>query len=256
MNNAYMRNPRNIMKDIYEIEVLLRVSMVQLVFALSFVFAFTTYSNITDFFGHTKSQIIEITPEEECEPITSEVVVVTNKLYYNHAIMADPSFMELQGDEIFEPVIEEIPEEEVEDTVAYRMEIDEETYNVLLRVVEAEVTGEKYKYKGNNVNEEEMKLAKIRVAQVFMNRVENDETFSCVDNLYDALTYPNASSSFNDGRYYTVEITDLTKEAVEEALDASTPDYTNGALYFAANSVTEFYGTYLFTDEVGHSFFK
>lgn len=137
-----------------------------------------------------------------------------------------------------------------------RMDIDDKTYEVLVRVTEAEVTGESFTYKGDKVSEEEMLLAKVRVAQVFMNRVEDDSKFSSVDSLYEALTQKNASSTFNDGRYYTVDITDMTKEAVDLALRADTADYTDGALFFSSNTNHCDYGSYLFTDDVGHSFFK
>lgn len=138
----------------------------------------------------------------------------------------------------------------------YRMEIDDETYEVLLRVVEAEVTGSGYRYKGNNVSEEEMLLSKIRVAQVFMNRVEDESKFSRITNLYDALTEKGATSTLLNGRYYEVTVCDLTKEAIRLALLKDTPDYTDGALFFNSCSTTIKYGDYLFTDNVGHHFFK
>ena len=75
-------------------------------------------------------------------------------------------------------------------------------------------------------------LCKLRVAQVFMNRVEDNKKFKSINNLYEALTQPGATSTLIDGRYYEVEITDVTREAVHKALLKDTPDYTQGALFF------------------------
>lgn len=142
------------------------------------------------------------------------------------------------------------------DKIIYRMEIDDTTLAVLTRVVEAEVTGETASYKGKEVSYEELLISKIRVAQVFMNRVEDQNSFKTTTDLYTALTAKNASSTFGDGRYYTVEITDITREAVRLALLADTPDYTAGALYFSSGTTSNKYGELLFVDAVGHAFFK
>lgn len=136
-----------------------------------------------------------------------------------------------------------------------RMYIDDNTKEILTRVVEAEVTGSKFNYKGHNLTYDELLVSKIRVAQVFMNRVEDNKSFRSIDSLYEALTDRNASATFVDGRYHSVNVTDITREAVELALQKSTPDYTNGALFFTSGSTCA-YGNYLFTDAVGHSFFK
>lgn len=125
------------------------------------------------------------------------------------------------------------------------------------RIVEAEVTGVTYTYKGEFVSEEEMLKSKIRVVQVFLNRAEDTERFSHVMTLYDAISESGASSTVASGRYLKVEVTDLTREAVQLALDPNTEDLTDGALFFLANGATYCkYGDYLFTDSVGHSFFK
>lgn len=172
-----------------------------------------------------------------------------------------------EQDVLREKVHEESTEDEsVETTVAtevvtepipeVRMDINSDTYNVLLRVVEAEITGESYKYKGNLVSYDELLKSKIRVAQVFMNRVENTTSFKYTETLYEALTEKGASSTFLDGRYYEVKITDITKEAVRLALLKDTPDYTDGALFFSSGTTSCKYGDLLFVDSVGHAFFK
>lgn len=158
-------------------------------------------------------------------------------------------------------------EEEVSDSIdgtqetmlqtGLRSSVTEEELIFIEQVVEAEVTGTTYKYNGQHVNEEEMLLSKIRVAQVFLNRVDDMERFSHITTLYEAVSEPGASSTVGSGRCYRVTVTNLTKEAVQIALDPSTEDLTDGALFFLANgAMHNKYGNYLFTDSVGHSFFK
>ena len=138
----------------------------------------------------------------------------------------------------------------------YRYAITDDEYRILLRVVEAEVTGERFTYKGTEVPTDELLKAKIRVAQVFLNRVEDTNKFSDDHSLKDALLRPGATSTLIDGRYYEVTITDLTRKAVDKALLNSTEDYTQGALFFSSGTTYCAYGDYIFTDEVGHAFFK
>lgn len=142
------------------------------------------------------------------------------------------------------------------DEPEYKYELSDEERNILERVVEAEV-GSSFSYKGEKVSEEEILKSKIRVAQVFYNRVEDESKFSCIGNMKESLLYPGATSTIGNGSYYRVKVTELTKEAVELALLETTEDYSQGALFFHSGSSTSSpYGNYLFTDSVGHKFFK
>lgn len=141
-------------------------------------------------------------------------------------------------------------------TKLYRYAISDDEYQILLRVVEAEVTGENFKYNGTIVSTDDLLKAKVRVAQVFLNRVEDTNKFKEDKSLKDALLRPGATSTMIDGRYYDVTITDLTREAVDIALLNDTEDYTNKALFFSSGTTYCAYGEWLFTDAVGHSFFK
>ena len=138
----------------------------------------------------------------------------------------------------------------------YRYAISDDEYQILLRVVEAEVTGEKFTYNGTTVSTDDLLKAKVRVAQVFLNRVEDTNKFKEDNSLKDALLRPGATSTLIDGRYYDVTITDLTRKAVDIALLNETEDYTNNALFFSSGTKYCAYGDWLFTDAVGHSFFK
>lgn len=137
-----------------------------------------------------------------------------------------------------------------------RFYIDNETLALFEKIVEAEVTGENYIHNGKKLTYDELLKCKIRVAQVFMTRVEHGGVFSGIDTVYESLTYPNATSTIKNGRYLKVKVTPMTKEAVRLALLSETPDYTEGALYFASGTTTSPYGDLLFVDDVGHAFFK
>lgn len=98
--------------------------------------------------------------------------------------------------------------------------LSKKDYEALLRIVEAEAGCEDMK-------------GKILVANVVLNRVE-DEAFP---DSVEAVVFQKKNgrcqfSPISDGRYYSVEISEETKDAVERALSGE--DYSEGALYFAA----------------------
>jgi len=152
---------------------------------------------------------------------------------------------------------EEVIEETIEEEPELRFYLDDETYNLFCKIVEAEVTGDDIKYNGKKVSKDDILLSKVRVAQVFMNRVDsNNEDFKKITTLRESITQKGATSTLIDGRAWDVEVNDFTREAVNIALLASTPDYTDGALFFKSGSDYCRWGDYMFTDPVGHHFFK
>lgn len=94
---------------------------------------------------------------------------------------------------------------------------------VLLRIVEAEATGEDIK-------------GKMLVANVVLNRVNNSHFPDSVENV---VFQKNGSvyqfSPIKDGRYYKVDISDETREAVSRVLKGE--DESKGALYFMSRSM-------------------
>lgn len=128
-------------------------------------------------------------------------------------------------------------------------ELSKEDYENLLRIVEAEATGEDLK-------------GKILVANVVMNRVKSGKFPSTVTGV--VLQRNLGAVQFSpvaDGRFYNVHITSSTKEAVEEVMYGI--DYSQGALYFVAaskadvNNYAWFRGSldYLFSYG-GHEFYQ
>lgn len=126
--------------------------------------------------------------------------------------------------------------------------ITPEDKEVLLRIVEAEATGEDV-------------MGRMLVANVILNRVVSEE----FPNTIPEVVFSHRGDTYQfapvkDGRYWKVRITDKTKEAVERVLAGE--DYSQGALYFAARRMANQKAmrwfdtalTYLFTYGV-HEFF-
>lgn len=103
--------------------------------------------------------------------------------------------------------------------------ITEEDKEVLLRIVEAEATCEDVK-------------GRMLVANVILNRVLSEDFPDSITEVVfqnNGVTYQ--FSPIKDGRYWTVKISEETKEAVERVLAGE--DYSGGALYFAARSMAQ-----------------
>lgn len=110
-------------------------------------------------------------------------------------------------------------------TKEYKYELDEENLEALLRIVEAEAGGEDLE-------------GKLLVANVVLNRVEDEQFPDTVKEV--VFQKENGVSQFSpvgNGRYYRVEISRETKEAVEKALTGE--DISQGALYFAARKYAD-----------------
>ena len=101
--------------------------------------------------------------------------------------------------------------------------ITEEDKEVLLRIVEAEATGEDL-------------MGRMLVANVILNRVVSKGFPNSIAEVVfqnNGVTYQFAP--IKDGRYWTVKISDKTREAVERVLAGE--DYSQGAMYFAARKL-------------------
>lgn len=105
------------------------------------------------------------------------------------------------------------------------IDITNEDYENLLRIVEAEAGGEDRK-------------GKILVANVILNRVM-DEQFP--DTITEVIFQQEEGvcqfSPIRDGRFYSVEVSDETVEAVNAALYGE--DCSDGALYFMARAYAD-----------------
>ncbi|MCI8483710.1 MAG: cell wall hydrolase [Lachnospiraceae bacterium] len=98
--------------------------------------------------------------------------------------------------------------------------ISEEDYEALLRIVQAEAGGED-------------EQGKILVAEVILNRVlEEDFASTVYEVIFERSGGSPQFAPTWDGRYYSVEVTQSTVDAVEKALYGE--DLSQGALFFSA----------------------
>jgi len=124
------------------------------------------------------------------------------------------------------------------------IQVTDEEYEILCRIVEAEATGEKYG-------------GKLRVCAVILNRVNSDLFKDSIEEVvFRKIGERYQFSPISDGRYYKVPITEETRNAVDAVLKN---EFEHGALFFNASELTnswasnnrEFIETY-----GNHSFYK
>ncbi len=111
-------------------------------------------------------------------------------------------------------------ETETETVQAMVVPCTDNDYNNFLRIVEAEATGGDIK-------------SKILVADVIINRVRRSD----FPNTITDVIFQGNGQQFQpvmDGRFYTVNVTESTVEAVDRALYGE--DYSQGATFFAARA--------------------
>jgi N-acetylmuramoyl-L-alanine amidase len=140
-----------------------------------------------------------------------------------------------------------LTEYESETEVLRCIEFEDWEYDEFLRVVEAEVTSDSPK----GLDYDTALQCKLHVAQVIVNRVK-DSRFP--DTLHGVIFQSGQFMPTWDGRFWSVEISDSTKEACYKAICEGTEDTTYGSLFFIAGTM-RMTGYYVFTDEVGHNFF-
>lgn len=98
-------------------------------------------------------------------------------------------------------------------------------YNTLLRIVEAEATGEDLK-------------GKMLIANVILNRVRDERFPDTIEEVvWQEIGGAVQFQPTIDGRIYSVEVSDETIEAVDRVLAGE--DYSQGALYFMARVASE-----------------
>ncbi|MDO4169971.1 MAG: cell wall hydrolase [Lachnospiraceae bacterium] len=103
--------------------------------------------------------------------------------------------------------------------------ISDTDFQVLSRIVEAEAT------------DKDMK-SKILVANVILNRWKSGEFPDTIQEV--VFQRENGAVQFSptaDGRYYSVHVTESSRESVDRALKGE--DYSEGALYFVERSIAD-----------------
>ena len=195
--------------------------------------------------------------EEAVSVIPAGIGNKSNLLEYKKTEMTDfPAVVEIAPDGealvmsveelLFVPTEEPILEMEEVGTKYSSFSLTTEEIAILERIVEAEATG-------GSID------SKIHVAHVILNRCLSDGFPNDVESV---VFEKKQFAPIKDGRYYTVKITDSTKEAVQMAL--AMDDTVDGAVYFALlkdvkNAKTRsWFDTleFIFMDDLEHSFFR
>lgn len=214
------------------------------------------------------NKIEEINSECESDPMETEVLEISIEENDNEDFVTSPN------QEIQEPVIDEMNQKlreyneeiselddsdiynwygeykEINDKYSNWVEKDIDIYDVfdedelylLFRIVETEV------------RDDEHFESKVNVANVIFNRLEHN---SFPNTLTKVLTQNNQFSGYKSGIYKKVSVSDMTILACEYAYIFG--DTTNGALYFDSTKGKSWAAKnreYMFTDEVGHNFYK
>lgn len=114
----------------------------------------------------------------------------------------------------------------VKETVTTESNMDNYTeveLDILYRIVEAEATGEDIK-------------GKILIVNVIINRINDTRFPNDVESVVFQRKPVTQFSPISDKRYYTVEVTEDTKDAVYQAIELE-KDYSQGALFFHSASI-------------------
>ena len=134
------------------------------------------------------------------------------------------------------------------DDLTQQMRMSDKDYENLLAIVEAEAGGEDLD-------------GKIMVTNVILNRVSSDQFPDNVTSvIWDRTGGSPQFSPTEDGRIYTVSVSDDTREAVNRAIDGD--DLSQGALYFIAKDQADEKNVKWFDEKLtflfahgGHSFY-
>ena len=134
------------------------------------------------------------------------------------------------------------------DDLTQQMRMSDKDYENLLAIVEAEAGGEDLD-------------GKIMVTNVILNRVSSDQFPDNVTSvIWDRTGGSPHFSPTEDGRIYTVTVSDDTREAVNRAIDGD--DLSQGALYFIAKDQADEKNVKWFDEKLtflfahgGHSFY-
>ena len=134
-------------------------------------------------------------------------------------------------------------------TYALKHSISDNEIAMIERLVEAEATAGGIKEKSY-------------VASVILNRLESDKFPNSIEEIiFQKVGGHRQFSPIDDGRFYTVTVTEETKEAVKQVLLYG--DTAQGALYFrnpktSQSSSNSWFNKleFLFKDAIGHHFYK
>lgn len=185
---------------------------------------------VTAFHAQEQNKDIEVAQQNETEGKTKEVVS-------GEAVTANVT-------------VKRTTQKAKEQSAATKIMLSQKDKTVLLRIVEAEAGTEDLK-------------GKMLVANVVLNRVNCKTEFpdSVTDVVFDHTGGVYQFSPIGDGRYWSVTISNETKEAVKRVLNGEDP--SKGALYFMARKYAAAHNVNWFDQNLtrlyehgGHEFFR
>ncbi len=212
-----------------------------------------TNNAIVNPYGLTNVAAKETAPVVQVSDDTNWLLgTAMNNEEYNTVMM---SMEEPGASQAIELGADEVPEEVVESLSVSSggnkktVSLTKKEIGMLERIVEAEATGEDM-------------VGRILVANVIMNRMADEEFPDTVEDvIFQRSGDEYQFSPISDKRYWSVEVSEKTEEAVKRALEGE--DYSEGALYFMARKRTKKSSARWFDDNLewlfkhgGHEFYK
>lgn len=178
-----------------------------------------SYLNLAFYNSSNLRQSINLKP---LQTITGQVPLISADFYAGDMVLNTVASKKVENEVSKSAAKEEVAEDakETMNTGVAKISLSSKEIEILQRIVEAEATGEDIK-------------GKILVANVIINRV-NDSAFpdSVEEVVFQKTGGTYQFSPISDKRYYSVSISDETKDAVQRVLQGE--DYSQGALYFSA----------------------
>ena len=162
----------------------------------------------------------------------------------------------IRQDIITETIIsEDVIDEHLQADPYKGISLTEAEFEEFCRMVEAEVTGDKPSDFPVSCTETHIWWAKLRCARVILNRIADDEF---PDSMHEVLYQKGQFAPISDKRYYTVEVTDMTRDVCRAALNANQHDDVPDALYFRMG---KWHGNtarrgFIKTDKLGISYYS
>lgn len=151
---------------------------------------------------------------------------------------------------------QETEETEVVGHSPYRgIELGDEEFAEFCRMVEAEVTGDSPDHFRCHPTELQIWWAKLRCARCILNRIASPEF---PDDMHSVLFQPGQFAPVSDGRYYHVQVTDMTINACRAALDSTQHDDVPDVLFFRMGHWTSKAAKehFIKTDALGISYYS
>ena len=236
--------------------------------ALTILASMTVGSVLAIFSGSDKatiqnSTLNEQTVEQDTSVILSYNIDITRLPYLNNPFLGENIILDsfIKEETTTESTIEQIDtmivEAPIEEDNSLFAQLTDEEWNILYRVAICEAGDwcETYTECGNCSRCEDAKEGQKNIVYVILNRLNNPRFPKTVKDIVFAKSQ---FSVVNSDRFYNVVISDYCKANVQEAVkDYQIGVSAQGALYFNSISLDYWsWAEYLFTDAVGHYFFK